>query len=460
MQWEPLRIDAWPGLGAGGSECAVNANSEGSDDVRLQAGRDRGIRRRDFLKIASEATGVGAMSLLLGNMSSTSRRAFAAPGDDRVVIESIEVFPVRIPTVGRFKFFEGPPGTPMGRASMLVKIVASDGTVGWGESVPIPKWSYETLDAAVSTVALHLRPVLVGMAAFDIPGVNAAMDAAIAPCFTKGMPITKAGVDIALHDLVSKATGEEISASWGRPRGGPLTMSWTLNPKSLDQTEGLIEEGRERGYRNFNIKVAPDPATDIELAKIVKKAVPNGFLWADANGGYDPDTALDAAPKLADAGVDVLEAPLRPNQIKGYQDLRKQGALPILMDEGVITPTEVTEFYRLGMIDGVAMKPARCGGLLSAKEQIEILRDEGLIVLGSGLTDPDLSLAASLILFGAYDVDRPCALNGPQFLAESVIKDRLMPKADGTMDVPAGPGLGVEVDEAKLEDLMGRSMID
>lgn len=84
-------------------------------------------------------------------------------------------------------------------------------------------------------------------------------------------------------------------------------------------------------------------------------------------------TALMVAPKLADAGVDVLEAPLKPNRIRGFQALKRQAALPILMDEGVISPIELEEFIHLKMIDGVAMKPSRCGGLESARRQIESL---------------------------------------------------------------------------------------
>ena len=69
--------------------------------------------------------------------------------------------------------------------------------------------------------------------------------------------------------------------------------------------------------------------------------------------------------------------------------------------------------------------------------------------LGSGLTDPDLSLAASLILYGAYDLQYPAALNRPQFLDGSILKHPLL-VADGTMAVPDGLGLGVEVDESKI----------
>jgi L-alanine-DL-glutamate epimerase-like enolase superfamily enzyme len=194
----------------------------------------------------------------------------------------------------------------------------------------------------------------------------------------------------------------------------------------------------------------------VELAKRVKRNAPGGFLWADANGGYDPATVLAVAPKLADAGVDVLESPLRPNRISGYQKLKKQAALPILMDEGVISPTDLEEFIKLGMLDGVAMKPARCGGLASNKRQIELCLEHGLMWLGSGLTDPDISLAAALGLYAAYGLKKPAALNGPQFLTADVLKQPLN-VANGFAHVPEGPGLGVAVDEAKVVELMKRS---
>ncbi|MGQ9732557.1 MAG: mandelate racemase/muconate lactonizing enzyme family protein [Candidatus Zipacnadales bacterium] len=371
-------------------------------------------------------------------------------------IERIEVFPARIPTIGRFKFFEGPEGVPLGRPTVMIKIIADDGTVGWGESVPIPKWAYETLEAAVIVIDRYLAPALIGRDPFDLDAIHATMEAALAPGFTTGMPITKAGLDIALHDLAGKLAGESLAQRWGRSKGGPFTLSWTLNPKTLDELDELIQQGKERGFRHFNVKVAPDPKFDVEMCGIVKRRVPDGFLWADANGGYDVATALEVAPRLAEVGVDVLESPIRPNRIAGYQELKKQGALPILMDEGVISPTDLVEFIQLGMLDGVAQKPARCGGLVSCRRQIEILLDAGLMWLGSGLTDPDISLAASLALFGAYGLQKPAALNGPQFLSESVLKEPLVPQ-DGVLSVPDGPGLGIEVDEHKVRDLSART---
>ena len=371
-------------------------------------------------------------------------------------IERVETFAARYPTVGRFKFLEGPPGTPSGRQSVFVRITCDDGAVGWGQSVPVPKWSYETLESVQSTIDTYLAPVLIGRDPADLAGAHGAMNAAIAPSYSTGAPITKAGVDLALHDLVARATGESVAERWGRAVTPSILLSWTLNPKTLDEVEPLVEQGRQRGYRHFNVKVAPDPGFDVELCRLVKRRVPEGFLWADANGGYDLATALAAAPKLAEVGVAVLEQPLPSNRLSGFRELKAQGALPIILDEGVVSPGDLLEFIRLGLLDGVAMKPARCGGLLPARREVEILLDAGLMFLGSGLTDPDLSLAASLLLYGAYGLQHPAALNGPQFLEGSVLREPLV-AADGRLAVPTGPGLGVEVDEHKLAELVAAS---
>ncbi|MCS7315420.1 MAG: enolase C-terminal domain-like protein [Bryobacterales bacterium] len=366
-------------------------------------------------------------------------RAGAAPP-----IRNVEVFPLHYPTAGHFKFLG-----PEGRPAVFVKITAEDGTAGWGQSVPIRTWSYETLESVTTTIRRYLAPVLVGRNPFDIAGAHAAMNRAIAPSFSTGMPIAKAGVDLALHDLIGRLAGRNVCDLWGRKPLERITLSWTVNPATLDEIEPLVEEGKRRGYRHFNVKVAPDPKFDLELCRRVRKLAPEAFLWADANGGYDLTTALYVAPRLADAGVNVLEQPLPANRLTGYRELKKQGALPILMDEGVVNSAELVEFIRLGLLDGVAMKPARTAGLWDCRRQIEIVQEAGLLFLGSGLTDPDSALAAAVQLYAAYELKFPAALNGPQFLAGSWLRAPLVVK-DGAIERPIGPGLGVEVDEARL----------
>ena len=138
-----------------------------------------------------------------------------------------------------------------------------------------------------------------------------------------------------------------------------MTLSWTINPKRLEETEALIEEGWQQGYRNFNIKVAPDPALDIELAQIVRARRPERFsvgrrqlrLRSDNRPGMRPPPG---GCRRGSAGVASS-----PESLSGYQALKKQGALPILMDEGIVSPIGLEEFIRLNMLDGIAVKPAR-----------------------------------------------------------------------------------------------------
>jgi L-alanine-DL-glutamate epimerase-like enolase superfamily enzyme len=362
----------------------------------------------------------------------------------------VETFPVKYATAGRFKFFEDVLGRPMGRPTVVVKMTTDDGVIGWGQSVPSPRWSYETLETVQTTIDRYLGPALIGRDPFDVDAIHTLMNTAIAPSFSTGQPICKAGIDLALFDLTGRLSGQTAADRWKRQGRERITLSWTLNPKTLEDIPGLVEEGRQRGYRNFNVKVAPDPKFDIEMCRQVKRLVPDGFLWADANGGYDPATALATTPKLAEAGVAVLEQPVRPNRLIALQKLKKQGALPIILDEGVVSSEDLEEFIALDVLNGVAMKPARCAGLTDARRQIEMVLNHGLMFLGSGLCDPDISLAASLLLYGVYDLKYPAALNGPQFLTRQSILKQPFEVADGQLDVPRGVGLAIEVDEQKL----------
>jgi L-alanine-DL-glutamate epimerase-like enolase superfamily enzyme len=401
------------------------------------------LSRREFLRRAA-AAGVLCSSW-----------PCAARGERKVKIERIESFPMVYPVMGRFKFFEGPKGQPQGRAAVAVKITADNGIVGWGQSVPIPRWSYETIESVHYTITRYLTPELIGQDPFNLDAIDATMSRMIAPSFSTGQPICKAGIDLALFDLTGRLLNQSAAQRWGLKARDAITLSWTLNPRTLDDLEALIAEGTGRGYKNFNVKIAPDPKFDLEMCRMVKRRVPNGFLWADANGGYDEKTALEVAPKLADIGVPVLEQPLPANRLNGYRRLKKQGALPIIMDEGVVSVEDLQEFIELQLLDGVAMKPARCGGITGARNQIELLHKHKLMFLGSGLTDPDIALAASLVLYGAYDLSYPAALNGPQFLQGSILKDPFK-VVDGQLRVPAAVGLGVEVDESKIAEFSAK----
>jgi len=360
-------------------------------------------------------------------------------------IARVETFVVRYPVAGAFKFFTAAGGAAPTRDTVLVRITDDTGRTGWGQSVPSRTWSYETTESVRSTIDLYLGPALLGREVGDVDGLWRAMNAAIAGSFSTGQPIAKAGLDLALFDLAGRIRQQDAGQCWERASDRPVTLSWTVNPRELGDVAREMAEARGRGFGNFNVKVGLDAAFDLEVCREIRRHAPDAFVWVDANGGYDLDTAIAVAPRLADLGIAAFEQPLPANRLTGYRRLREQGALPILMDEGVVSLTDLQEFHQLGLLDGVAMKVSRCGGLTESRRMVEYLAEHGLLFFASGLTDPDVALAACLHLFSGYNLPHPAALNAPQLLRGSVLRAPLRIEGDQAYP-PVGPGLGIEVE--------------
>jgi L-alanine-DL-glutamate epimerase-like enolase superfamily enzyme len=354
------------------------------------------------------------------------------------------------PLIGEFKFFAGG-----ARPSVLVRLTDDDGRQGWGQSVPVETWTYETVETVDTTLRGYLAPVILGADPADLADIHRRMERAIRPSFSVGQPLAKAAIDLACYDLWGKATGRNVAELLGGVRTSEVQLSWTVQSPTLAGAEQLLAQGREHGYSSYNVKIGSPqtPQYDRELIRLVRGFAPGGFHWADANTSYDLDTALAMAPELADAGFKGLESPFPPNRIRDYQRLRRQGALPILMDEGIVSPVETAEFIALGMMDGIAMKVARCGGLWHASRIVTQLEDAGLALFASGLTDPDWSLAASIHLFAATGLERPAALNGPQYIAGRGTMDPAFRAVRDRVRVPRAPGLGVAPDRRADETL-------
>jgi len=192
--------------------------------VSAMSNDSRQLSRRQFLWSSS----VAPLTLIT---------AVAYAKQPNMKIEHIDLFVVRYPTKGYFKFFIGPRGT-YGRGAVIVKITADGGAIGWGQSIPSPMWSYETLETATIVLQDYLGPALIGRNPLDIDGAHRAMDRALAPGFSTAMPIARSGLDIALHDLAGKLRGQSLSQMWNRPRGGPLTLNWTVNARTLNEAGG------------------------------------------------------------------------------------------------------------------------------------------------------------------------------------------------------------------------------
>ncbi|MCZ7437747.1 hypothetical protein O7598_15170 [Micromonospora sp. WMMC241] len=371
-----------------------------------------------------------------------------------LTVDRVETYAVALPTIRSFGVSGGAvavAGTPSIR--VLTK-VSADGITGWGEATPIPAWTYETAESIVTTIDRYLAPAILGRPAWDLDGVTTAFDRAINRGFTIGAPLAKAAVDIALHDLLGRALGVSVGVLWGQRRRDTVDLGWIVAGQSAAEVADAVAEGRALGYRAFKVKVGlHTEAEDAAVVRAVRDAAPDAALWVDANQAYTCDAALRMARRLADLDVTAFEQPLPANDVAGLRRLRAASPVPVALDESLRHPSDLATFVKLDAVDVAIAKVQRSGGLTLSRRLCALAEDAGVRLMGSGLTDSDLGLAASLHLFAAYGIETPVDLNGRQFLTSSYATGETVRIHDGVATVPTGPGLGVDVDESVVREL-------
>jgi len=371
------------------------------------------------------------------------------------LIERVDTFTVALPTLRDFTVAGGAvtrTGSPTIR--VLVKVTASDGSIGWGEATPIPSWTYETRESIVSTITGYLAPAAVGRPLWDLDGLVRVFDRTINRGFSIGMPLARSAIDIACHDALARSLGVSVGQLWGRRRCDTIELAWIVAGQTPAEVAESVAEGREHGYRHVKVKIGlHSPEEDLAIVAAVRETAPDAVIWVDANQAYTADTALRMARRLSELDIAVLEQPLPANDIVGLRRLRDASPVTVAVDESLRHPTDLATFVRLGAIDVAVAKVQRCGGLTLALRQCQLAEDCGVAIMGSGLTDSDIGLAASLHLFAAFGISTPVDLNGRQFLASPYATDPIIEISDAVATVPSGPGLGIGVDEKVVREL-------
>jgi muconate cycloisomerase len=366
-------------------------------------------------------------------------------------LTSLDVYPLRLPLREELRIARGTVASvSSGAPHIYVRVVGDNGIEGWGEARPSHRWSYETEESVVSTIRGYLAPALTGIDLFDVDGVLRAMEREIAPGTSLGAPIAKCGVEMAIHDLLARSVGLPLCLFLGGFREEQVALSYLVSVGSEVEAEARTHQAWAQGYRGFKVKVGMDPARDLAILRAVRRVAPQGYVWADANQGYDAATAARQARAMEQIPVDVLEQPVAANDWTGLARVARDTALPIAVDESVYTPTDLLQLIQLQAIDVLVLKLSKMGGLARARLCLQIAREAGLGLLGSGLTESRLGLTAAVHLYAAFGGVAYADLNGPQFLADDPVSEEFE-VPPGAVRVPTGPGIGVPIDPEKLK---------
>jgi len=329
--------------------------------------------------------------------------------------------------------------------NVLVRIETDDGIVGWGEAASAPTMTGETVEGMMAA-ARYLSPYFTG-AALDIAGAALRMDRAL-----YGNNGIKSAFEIALHDALGKARGKPVYELLGGKRRERAPMLRLLGSSNTEADVAEALRCKSEGYVAFKVKVGTgDPLTDAKRVWRVCEALGKGLLIsADANQGWTVDEAIEFVRAVDGAGLDFFEQPVMGDDLKGMAKVAAASSVVIGCDEGVHHVEDLRRHHEAGAARGGSLKAVKLGGLRPMCEAAALCAELGMKVNVAGkIAESGIGTAAVLHLAAAVPALDWGVSPTSAYLTEDVLTQPLV-FSRGHASAPSGPGLGVEVDEARV----------
>jgi O-succinylbenzoate synthase len=359
-----------------------------------------------------------------------------------VKLVEIELRRLRLPLVSPFRTSFG---TQTGRDVLLVRVVTPDAE-GWGECVAMeePLYSAEYVAGAEHVIREFLGPRLLA-----VPDLDAA---AVAPLLApvKGHPMAKAAVEMAVLDAELRAAGRSFAEHLGAVReavdcGVSVGIAESVGAL-LDIVAGYLDDG----YRRVKLKI--EPGWDVEPVRAVRERFGDGVpLQVDGNCAY---TLADAAQlaRLDPFDLLLVEQPLAEDDVRGHAALARRIRTPVCLDESITSARAAADAIALGACAIVNIKPGRVGGYLEARRVHDVCAAQGIPVWCGGMLETGLGRAGNVALAALPNFTLPGDTSAS---ARYFHRDITAPFVleDGRLQVPTGPGLGVEPIPEILEEL-------
>ncbi len=311
--------------------------------------------------------------------------------------------------------------------NVLVR-VELDGLIGFGEAGPNAYYG-ECQESVLAWL-----PRLID-ALPDDPLALAQVDAALEHACHHN-PAARAGLELALCDLLGKRYGAPIWRLWGLGGTVPLS-SYTIG---IDTAERMSEKAAAaREFPLLKVKVGtPNDAANL---RAIRDARPDARIQVDANGAWSGKDAIAAVAELEGFGLESIEQPVRADDVEGLAAVSRATRLPVYADEGCVTARDVPRVARA--CDGVVVKLQKCGGLLPALMHIQTARAHGLKVMLGCMVESGLGISAAAQLSPLCD---SLDLDGNLLLAHDPFDGATAHR--GQLGLPEGPGLGATPKES------------
>ena len=384
-------------------------------------------------------------------------------------IERIELHRIEVPLV---RPFETSFGRETVREVLLVRVLTDAGE-GWGECVAgrDPFYSGEYVDGAASVIERYLGPALIaghgrhvdehrkatdaaGGAVAEGPGSRGAsvpLAASVAPslAFVAGHRMAKGALEAAVLDAELRAQGRSMGTFFGAERewvdcGVSVGIAPTLE-ELMDEVMGYVEEG----YRRIKLKIKP--GWDVDVVAEARRRHPEILLSVDANSAYTLND-LERLKALDAFNLLMIEQPLDHDDLLDHATLQAELKTPICLDESITSLRRAEQALRLGSCRLINIKVGRVGGYSQALAIHDLCHARGVPVWCGGMLESGVGRAHNLALASLPGFTLPGDISASsRYFERDVIVPEVRVAADGTAEVPPGPGLGFAVDLDYIE---------
>jgi L-alanine-DL-glutamate epimerase-like enolase superfamily enzyme len=377
-------------------------------------------------------------------------------------VVSIEAIPFALPVRREFRWN----GLQQGLGQfVLVKVTADNGLVGYGEAVPLPDWggefgrrAGETRATVISMVNGLLSPALVGRDPCALSEAIAVMERVVV-----GHTYAKCAVEMALHDLWGKSLGQPLYRLLGGAVREAVPIAHMVGLMGQDEAVAEALGAVSDGVHALQIKGGEDGERDIALIRELRRRLgPGVLLRLDVNQGYaTAKRAMNVLAAFQPGELDYVEQPARG--LDQMSAVRRQTATPVVADESCWTPEDALDVVREQAADCISIYLAKAGGFRAAGAVATIAQAaqlscdvNGSIESGVGnaanvhfaMATPAITLPA-VIPVSAPAGQHPCRIGGNYFEDDIITKPFRFHA--GKVLAPEGAGLGIEIDEHRLQ---------
>lgn len=330
-------------------------------------------------------------------------------------------------------------GSTLNRECLLVEAHA-EGLLGYGECVADrdPGYSYETSITAWHILGDFLVPAILNQ------DLHSAQDLQEKLTHVRGHPMAKAGLEMALWDLLGKREGrsfQEMIAGRGTSVQVGVSVGIQQDQEALLKA---VEAYLDQGYQRVKLKIMP--GRDVADVQVVRKAFPELRLQVDANSAYDLESATALYPL---DGLDLLmiEQPLAEDDLWDHHLLGSNFRTPICLDESIDSQRHARQALEMKACRIINIKPGRVGGLSQGIAIHDLCYASGVPVWCGGMLETGVGRAANLALASLPGFAYPGDISATErYYAQDITQETFQLNTDSTIDVPGKPGLGVSLD--------------